>query len=190
MNRSSFLRVLILSLIFTSILNLSACVLLNEVKPLASGATVSQAATLVMIGVGTEVRVRPENGTLSLSEYELADQTIKGNCLRYNHISISMLDIPPSGIHYYLFSAPKGHYVLNGFNAPKLNSPLNVVEVQEGRVNYVADFLFQTNDTVQVLNRTQAAREALATQWPKVAQEFTVAQRSKGNPGALFLCAP
>ena len=128
-----------------------------------------------MIGVGTEVRVRPENGTLSLSEYELADQTIKGIAYAIT-IFPSQCDIPPSGIHYYLFSAPKGHYVLNGFNAPKLN--LLLMSLKSKRACELCrgfSFRRMIRFKSSIAHKRQEKRPSVAKGRPRV----LVAQRSK-----------
>ena len=139
---------------------------------------------IVLYGIGVEGKSDyPRFGT-GLDEYSLDQQSITGNCWRFNRMQESVTAIIGTR-QYFLFDVEPGHYVYSGFNGARLRDSGKVpaFEVPAGRIVYLGDFIYSDDGKVDIRRDLNRVRSYFK-------EDVLLAESLLVPPPRLFLCMP
>lgn len=178
-------RILQVSAIIVLTVVCSGCLLLNDVSPVSINTferlTPKSGRALVIYGIGIEGRWSFPDLTVALDEYDARNQSITGNCWRFNRMEASITAIVGTR-QYFMFDVQPGHYVYSGFNSAQARKTW-AFEVPVGRAVYLGDFVYVEDGTVDLRRYLASARSYLK-------EETLLANVSPVPPPKLLLCAP
>ncbi len=142
----------------------SGCLLLNDVNSISTAnlprPTPKVGRAIVLYGIGVEGKWDFPRFAIGLDEYSLDQQSLTGNCWRFNRMQESVTAIVGTR-QYFLFDVEPGHYVYSGFNGVRLRDSKkeSAFEVPAGRIVYLGDFVYSDDGKVDIrrdLDRVQS----------------------------------
>jgi hypothetical protein len=114
---------------------------------------------IVVIGIGLDVMWPYKEFQLTWAEYSVENQSITGNCFRYNRIDATRQSIPAK-VTYLAFEVPANVYgYLDNPNVPLASSPTGrAFKAPPGATVYFGDYVFLGNKTIEFRQDIAAAR--------------------------------
>ncbi|RTQ35387.1 hypothetical protein EJP69_13505 [Variovorax gossypii] len=168
---------------------LSGCASINGVSLLPQGGEPRRGQAVLVYGIQAQGEWTAPRWGVSLDEYDIEKERITGNCWRFNRTTADVASVA-SGVQYFAFNVPAGHYVFSGFNLPQVKAPLAFV-VPQGRTVFAGTFVYTNEGQVEIRRDVEVARQLIQEQLPGVSREIEIAAtKSLSVAPRAFLCGP
>ena len=161
----------------------------NGVQPWSPQTAVPSARAIIVYGVAVQAPLKYPAFAVQLDEYDLAKQSISGNCISFNR-TMASISSQQSVMKYFAFDVPAGHYVYSAFNTARVEGQVLAFEARAGQISYLGDFIYGDSQRVTRRESLDAAKLALRTDGLPSAREMLPANSTPVEAPKMFLCAP